>query len=418
MRFTAVLTVALCVGLVVSSGPARAEGISGADVELDVGLDPIGLGEGAGWTAPSPARVRALKAEHIARAKLTPAAAAAIAKTSVVDCTKGQSIQAAIDKDPGPLDIQIKGICTENVRIERKQVTLRGTDPAFDGIRGAVATPAVPALSILYADGVVVRDLSVTNGGTAGVAFHFSNATMERCRVTNSTFSGVLVLAASSLNALELTLAENGTRGLNVQSGAIAFCTGCTLSNNAADAALAYSGALLSLLDSAVSGPRGITSLNDSYADIDCLSSPTTSVPCGMNATRFAARAFGNATAALYGAGDFSGSLLATDRGHVFLYGARQLAQGTNARGFPIANWADTFGTLWAETYVDEFDVAHESQLKGSTIVDSFARALLRSETVIDGSVDCSAAGDAWADPGVVVTSGGSISGCDHASAP
>ena len=418
MRFTAVLAVVLCVGLVVFPAPARAEKSPVDEVGLDLGVDAIELDDAAESAAPSLARVRALKAERLARAKMTPTAAAATAKTSVVDCSKGQSIQAAIDKDVGPLDIEIKGICNENVRIERKQVTLRGVDPTLDGIRGVAATPSVPGLSIFYSDGVVIQDLSISDGPAVGVGMFFSQVTMERCRIANNASTGMNVSSASFLNALELTISNNVGRGLNVQRGAITFCTGCTLTDNVSNAAFATLNGTLTLLDSAVSGRHGIVANFGSYADIDCVSSPTTSVTCGMNVTGRAAFALGGATAALFGAGDFSGQLIAVDRGLVYLFGARQVAPGTNPGGFPVPNNVGGFGTLQAEPFVDELDVAHQSQLKGATGVNTFGRALLLGETVVDGSLTCESAGDARADPGVVVTAGGSIIGCEHASAP
>lgn len=46
--------------------------------------------------------------------------------------------------------------------------------------------------------------------------------------------------------------------------------------------------------------------------------------------------------------------------------------------------------------------------------VNAFSRALLLDATLIDGTLTCTGAGDAWADAGVT----GARSGCEHAPAP
>jgi hypothetical protein len=65
----------------------------------------------------------------------------------VVNCDKGQLIQAAVDSNPAPVEIQITGVCVENVLIRNKDVSLRGTrKPSLDGIRSAI--PSTPALMV------------------------------------------------------------------------------------------------------------------------------------------------------------------------------------------------------------------------------------------------------------------------------
>ena len=71
----------------------------------------------------------------------------------VVNCANGDSLQAAIDRESGPVTIEVRGICAENVLIARKQVTLHGLDPALDGIQGVAADPApLGALVVFYSD--------------------------------------------------------------------------------------------------------------------------------------------------------------------------------------------------------------------------------------------------------------------------
>jgi parallel beta-helix repeat protein len=83
--------------------------------------------------------------------------------TYTVDCSKGQTIGAALQRGDArkPLTILVRGTCNEYVQIVRDDVTLRGVPPG-----GAVNGPgtAAPAVHI-QANRVSVEDLLVTGGG-------------------------------------------------------------------------------------------------------------------------------------------------------------------------------------------------------------------------------------------------------------
>jgi hypothetical protein len=419
MRPTTALALATCIGLVALPSSAGGGTDSASRLDLEAGVDPADLDDAGATGAPPPARIAALKADHLARVAAASTPAAAAARTTVVDCDQGKTVQRAVDRADDGDTVEVRGICHENVRIERKRLTLRGLDPALDGIQGVAATPGVPALAIYYTDGVSIENLSFSDGPDRGVGMWFSHVTMTGCRIDGNGGTGLWVSSSSFLDALDLTLSNNAVRGLLAQRSAAAFCTGCVVADNNLNAAVATTGGILSLLDSAVSGRHGIVaSVPDSYADIDCVTSPTTAVPCGMSVTGRAALAFGGATAALFGAGDFTGQVVADDRGHAYVFGARQTAPGTTPGGSPLPNLVSNLATLTAEPSIDELGAAHQSQLKGHTAVEALSRALLLGETVVDGTLACDRAGDAWADPGVVVTAGGAITGCEHASAP
>lgn len=430
------VTVFAAPGLVVGAEAPRASSPPGGQVDhlaldrdlgdLDPALDPaLGRAVGGGWRGEVPGlaagsaleRARALKAERATAATATRVAAAA-EQTVEVDCTRGKSVQRAVEHNDPPLIVEIHGICEENVRIEGKQVTLRGADPATDGIQGVVADPQVPAVQIFSADGVALENLSVSNGPGPGVAMWFSRVSMSNLRIESNAGTGVQALSGSFLDALEVTSSGNGFNGLLANRGGTVFCTGCVVEDNGAFAANANLGGVITLLDGTVSGARGLRASFEAYADIDCISSTATSYPCSLEVSAIAGQAIADATVAFFGAGDFAGAFQGIDRSHVYLFGARQLDTGTTPGGNPRINAVAQHATLTAEPFFDENDVAHESQLKGQTQVDGFSRALLTSETVVDGTVICSSAGDAWADPGVTVTPGGGIVDCEHAALP
>lgn len=327
-------------------------------------------------------------------------------KTIAVDCTKGESIQQAVDQAASGSTIEIHGLCTENVLVSRKELTLRGADPLTDGIQGAAGADA--ALLFRYTQISNVANLSV-NGPTTGIALQYSGVLIDNCRLSNNGTSGLHVSSGSYTVATSCTL-DNNQFGLNVQRNSLAFCIRCTLTGNTGWAARALTGGFLSLLDSTVNGRNGLLSVNGSYADIDCVNEGSTM--CSMNATGRAALASAGGMAALFVARDFTGQVSADDHGEILLYGARQLATGQPGQG-PNRNGVDSFATLWLEPYVD--GTTEESRIK-ATHVDGFSRALVRGNAVIDGFIQCGSAGDAWLEPGVTGTPGTTVTGCEHAS--
>jgi hypothetical protein len=337
-------------------------------------------------------------------------ASSASSKTVAVDCTMGQSLQAAINREDGPLVIDVNGICNENVTVIRKDVTLRGSDPLTDGIQGVVAVPQFPALRFRYVDSGRVENFSISNGPGPGMAAVFSHLTLVNCRVTGNGGAGMVVTEGSFADATGLTVSQNTGQGANVQRGAIFFCQACDFVSNGGFAAAAGNGGFLTLLNTVVTGRRGLSS-NAGYADIDCISF-ISSHPCSLQATGQAAVASDKGTAVLFGAGDFTGQLQTDDRGSVQLFGARQLATGQPGQG-PLANGVGTFGTLVAGT-----DDVGQSQLFGTTVVSGFGRALLSDATTLSGSIQCNSAGDAWLDPTIVKGPGAAISGCEHGVLP
>lgn len=391
-------------------------GISAAAVDGSRDVEWLEIEQGPGdGLRPLDERARVLKAERLGGSLQLKAQSPEGAKTVTVNCAKGESIQDAVDKDVGPLVVEVIGLCAENVRIERKAVTLRGADPATDGIQGVVADPPVAtALAVVYSDAVRLENLSVRGGPAGGVGIWFSHAAVENCRITGNATTGLHLSSNSFLDAVELTLSENGARGLHVQRGATAFCTGCTLSDNAGFAAGAATGGLLALLDSVISGTSGLVATHESYADIDCVHA-VTDHPCGLAASFRAALASTGGTVALWGVGDFSGQLLGVDRSLINLVGARQVSTGHNPAGLPVSNLLTTDAMLWTEPVEDELGVVQQSRLMGTTRVLGFSRALLTGATELDGSVLCDSAGDAWLDPAVALAPGSSVVGCEHA---
>lgn len=341
-------------------------------------------------------RVRELKTTYLRAVKQAKEAP----KTVTVDCTKGETIQDAVDKNAAPLDILVKGLCVESVRIDDKDFTLRGADPLVDAIQGTT----VAGLTVVDVNSAVVQNLGFVNGVAAGLSIFDTSISMSNCRVTGNV-NGIIVRDDSLFLGEALTISLNAQNGILVDGARFVSCLGCRAENNARFAGSSTRGGVLTYLDSEIIGTRGITANLGAYVDIDCVTQGSGN-PCSMQATLVAAQAFLSGRAALFGAGDFTGRVNASDRGEVDLLGSRQTAQtGGNNVG--------SFATL----LVEPLD-AEQSQIRGTTFVNNFGRALVRELSTLDGSIQCSSAGDAWLDPTTIKTPGSTVTGCDHASYP
>ena len=331
--------------------------------------------------------------------------AIATAKTVNVDCTQAQSVQAAINAEGGPLVVEIHGICQENVLVKQRDITLRGTDPNTDGIQGVA--PQVPAVQFRYVDAGKIENLSISNGPGVGFSAVVSRLEMLNSRIVGNGSDGIS-LNTSTAFATTLTVSQNQVWGARVGIGSFFLCAQCDFQGNRGFAAGAVNGGFLTLHDTVVTGVNGLQSSGNSYADLDCLTT-TSAHPCSLAATGRAARSFNGGTAALYGNGDFTGQLDASDRGIVQLIGARQLATGQ-----PSANSVSEFGRLSA----GPDDLENQSQLFGTTNVSGFGRVILHDVTTLAGTIQCGSAGDAWLDPSVIANPGSAVTGCEHGALP
>ncbi|HEU4886271.1 MAG TPA: right-handed parallel beta-helix repeat-containing protein [Thermoanaerobaculia bacterium] len=327
-----------------------------------------------------------------------------------VNCNNGQSIQAAVDASSAPAEIQIMGICVENVLIRNKDISLRGVQkPSLDGIRSATAS--MPALTVRGSVIAAISDLSFSGNPGTGVAIRGgADMTLANCLFENNAASGLRVDSGAFVVGNDLTFTANRGTSTNT-SDAQFFCIACDISGSG-PAVVSSRGAIVSLLDSVVTGRLGIiASDRGSFADIDCATFDTPHA-CSMNVSQFAALGVAGGTAVLFGAGEFSGQLIADDRGTVRLDGALQKATSSDDQ----PNIADSLGEI---VVAPLFDVTPPAQsLLRDTEAARFARVLLTGDSILKGSIQCTGAADAFLDPTVIPVPGSTVSGCEHASVP
>ena len=332
-------------------------------------------------------------------------------RTVLVNCNAGQKIQTAIDGNAGPVEIIVSGICVETVLIRDKDVKLRGTKPSIDGIRST--DPATPALTVRGAGIDVLENLSFSNSAGTAVVLQGAMVTLTNCAFENNGNRGLQINTGTLAMGTGLAFNGNIGPGVNVNNGQF-FCTGCDVSGNNF-AAQGIRGAVVSFLGSMITSRLGILSGDGgSIVDLDCVNTSSTHA-CGMQASAAAAVAVGGGLATLFGAGDFTGRLVAIDAGTVALLGSRQIAGAQPGQGPPF-NEADFFGRIEVGTL---FDVNPPVQSKLlSTNAAHFGRVLVTDDTIVSGAIRCSSAGDAFLDPTIIALPGSTVTGCEHSSLP
>lgn len=323
--------------------------------------------------------------------------------TVPVNCAAGQSVQAAIDGNAGPLEVVISGLCTENVTIRDKDVTLRGAfGPSQDGIR---STSSIPALTVRGTGIDTIASLSFSKSSGPAVMIRGVNATLSGCEFASNTGTALNVTMGAYVMASGLVFDGNVGRNIAVTDSQF-FCTGCDVVNTNNFAVVANRGATASLLDSVVSGKRGILAADGgTLADLDCVTAGT-SHPCSMRVTGVAAQSVGDASLTLFGSGDFTGQVTATERGTVALVGSRQISGAQSGLG-PSTNVADFFGQI----AVANLDATTRSVLL-STNLSRFSRLVVSDDSSVNGTVQCTTAADAVLDPTVVARA--RFTGCEH----
>lgn len=154
--------------------------------------------------------------------------------TVKVDCTKGQSINAALASDSKAqgLIVEISGLCHENVVVTRDRVTLRGSDPANDGIEALENTDITDAaLWVRGATLFTVENLRLTGGFSGLLA---TNANLPNIQLTNCRLAGNTAFGLQLENSLAVATDTTFDSAVGTGAGAGVFissrlaCNHCT----------------------------------------------------------------------------------------------------------------------------------------------------------------------------------------------
>lgn len=233
----------------------------------------------------------ALTAVLLLTAEISHGSSANVATFSV-DCSKGQTISAALERGntAKALLVIFKGTCTEQVTIARDDVTLQGGDPE----RGATVAGPNPGADVIVltgnrirlenmtvtggnngirvqgmfnvdllevvvmgaaTNGVLVRagEVSLTGSRVEQAGFHGLNLQRQAsARVVESAFlnnheAGIMVQQGSSVAARWSVMAENGANGIQITTGSQATVIDSSVFRNGSDGIVAYLGSILIL---------------------------------------------------------------------------------------------------------------------------------------------------------------------------
>lgn len=149
-------------------------------------------------------------------------------KTVEVDCTKKKTIAKALERgnEDRPLIVVVQGICSENVVIDRDDVTLLG---ALEG--GTVNGPD-PNSSTIQITGhrVVIDGLTVTGGRNGIIGVGSSNLVVRNCTVSSGR-TGIVYSDGASGSVDHCTIQDNPRDGITLDR-ATAFIINSTISGN------------------------------------------------------------------------------------------------------------------------------------------------------------------------------------------
>lgn len=302
---------------------------------------------------------------------------AAAATVVPVDCAAGQRIQAALDGAPaGELVVEVRGMCEENVVVERNNVTLLGADAAADGVRAPAGSTLNPNAAVTVRDAHHVRleHLTLTGGAYGLVVRRASDTvTVKDLRITGNTRWGVS-LDGGSLFFTDTTVSGNPTGGLYVARGLV-NCYTCQITNNTGigSRGLFVGEGTLSMIDSTVKGSAiGLELDAHASAVVDRST---------VSGTSRAVSAF-NSVASLY-----SGWL----DGGVYLNGGRLNLVGMTQLAAPYGNTVTSGGFMELRTAGTV-----KTKLVGTTRVDRFSHG--SATGAILETLQCVTGADLWCD--------------------
>ena len=137
-------------------------------------------------------------------------------KTKKVDCSKGDSIQEAVNKAKKPTTIFVSGTCFEDVAITKDDITLSGNqagascDKANPGgtgtIEGTVTVNGVRAR---------IEFLTITGSGDGVNVVNRADARLTCNEISDNQGSGVNVVRTSNAVLRDNTLSSNGQRSFD-----------------------------------------------------------------------------------------------------------------------------------------------------------------------------------------------------------
>ncbi len=304
-----------------------------------------------------------------------------------VDCSKGQSINKALRHKADDLVVTISGLCEENDVVNRERVTLRGADPAVDGIRAATLdTPGSFAL-LVRSSYVRIENLRITGGQTYGlVVSHTSGygrfgwgsdpgVEVVNCRIVDNPGIGLLA-EDSSVAVRDTALSGNARGGAYALGGSGSLrCTNCTFTDNGT--------ALAGFVEATVTSNRGIVTLTNSNVTgvigLNVLHGRAIVTDSSIAGTDRAISGFFESEVFLSGS-SVIGRIALGQHSHARIEGVTQTANALGISGIGLDQSA---------SFVASNRDAVATNLFGNINLRGFSSAVLRDDSGVNGNLTC-----------------------------
>jgi hypothetical protein len=331
-----------------------------------------------------------------------------------VDCGKGKKISGALKDKPDELVIRIKGVCHEDVVIDRGSVTLISDPESVPypaeihgvGVDDALgSTQAV--VKIVAARRVRLENLLITAGSRFGVWVNESlGVELVGVTVSGSGRDGVQSVDTSNVFLSDSTIRDSGRYNLASFDAELTLCTRCTLLDGGVGQALVIGGRL-TLSDSLLAGDgSGVEAFAGSSAWVNASS---------VTAGTWAFVAQENSSVVVARAGSvppptFAGSIFAALGGDVVLDGVEQCPSSSAGCSSSGAGGASSLG--WDGRLL----VVNGSRLSGPVDAAWLSQVTLTDGAALESDLTCSGGADAFCDDPSLVA--GTVTGCARCVQP
>ncbi len=215
----------------------------------------------------------------------------AFAATFSVDCSKGQTISAALERGTArkPLSVTVKGTCYEQVTITRDDVTLQG-DPESGGTVGGpdsstdvivvtgnrirlenlTITGGNNGIRVGGAFNVALHKIMVLDAANHGVLIRAGDVTITSSQVRQAGVDGLHLQRQASARIVESVFDKNHGAGIIAQQGSTLSASSCVIDYNVSNGIRIMTGSEATLIDNLVlrNGDDGIIAFLGSIMDL------------------------------------------------------------------------------------------------------------------------------------------------------
>ena len=129
-----------------------------------------------------------------------------------VDCSRGQSLQSALERASPGATIVVEGTCVGAFTVTTAGLQIEGREAAT--LNGG----SKDAITINGAQGIVLTGLTITGGGNGVTAQNAAQATLLRDVVTQNAGSGIVSQSNSSVTVSLGSTSQNGLHGIDVEA--------------------------------------------------------------------------------------------------------------------------------------------------------------------------------------------------------